>query len=167
MTFFVRSASESDLARVSDLLRATWHATYDSIYGAEKVEALTKAWHSVAALSAKLARPHSEFVVADDGRRIGGMAYASMSATEKKTAMLHQLYVHPDLQGQGIGRDLFAEVETCFPDAERMKLEVSPENAKAIRFYEGLGFAEVGRTENCAADQSGLPALIFEKTLAF
>jgi ribosomal protein S18 acetylase RimI-like enzyme len=165
--FFVRSASEGDLKAVSDLLGVTWHATYDRLYGADKVEQLTRDWHSVPALKARLAKPHSEFVVADDGRRIAGMAYAAMDAREPKVAFLHQLYVLPEFHGQGIGRDLFAEVETCFPDADRMRLEVSPENKSAIGFYERLGFRTVGRTENCAADQSGLPAQVMEKALDF
>jgi ribosomal protein S18 acetylase RimI-like enzyme len=165
--FFIRSAGEADLPQVSALLGRSWHATYDAIYGADKVSALTASWHSVPALKTRLERPDSEFVVADDGRRIGGMAYAAMDRDEKDVAVLHQLYVDPDLLGQGIGRDLFAEVETCFPAAKRMRLEVEPKNEKAIRFYTGLGFAEAGWTKNCGAAESGIPAVILEKELRF
>ncbi|RYH11449.1 MAG: GNAT family N-acetyltransferase, partial [Alphaproteobacteria bacterium] len=80
---------------------------------------------------------------------------------------LHQLYVDPDLTGQGIGRDLFAELETCFPAAKRMRLEVEPKNEGAVRFYSGLGFHEVGFTKNCGSDESGIPAMIMEKELSF
>jgi ribosomal protein S18 acetylase RimI-like enzyme len=165
--FFVRSASPADLQKVSDLLGRSWHATYDALYGADKVAELTVSWHGVPALKERLARPDSEFVVADDGRSIGGMAYAAMDKDEADVVNLHQLYVEPDLLGQGIGRDLFAEVETCFPAAKRMRLEVEPQNERAMRFYAGLGFHEVGWTKNCGADQSGIPAMIMEKTLSF
>jgi ribosomal protein S18 acetylase RimI-like enzyme len=165
--FFIRSASEADLAAVSALLGRSWHATYDPIYGVERVTEITGSWHSVAALKARLTRPDSEFVVADDGARIGGMAYASMDNDETEVVVLHQLYVEPGLTGQGIGRDLFAEVETCFPAAKRMRLEVEPKNEGAVRFYQGLGFREVGWTKNCGQAQSGIPALVLEKTLTF
>jgi ribosomal protein S18 acetylase RimI-like enzyme len=165
--FFIRSASEADLAAVSALLGRSWHATYDPIYGVARVTEITGSWHSVAALKARLTRPDSEFVVADDGARIGGMAYASMDKGETEVVVLHQLYVEPGLTGQGIGRDLFAEVETCFPAAKRMRLEVEPKNEGAVRFYQGLGFREVGRTKNCGQAQSGIPALVLEKTLTF
>ncbi len=56
------------------------------------------------------------------------MGYAAMSDEMTKTVMLHLLYVRPPLQRQGIGRDIFAELETCFPDAEIMRLEVEPRN---------------------------------------
>jgi ribosomal protein S18 acetylase RimI-like enzyme len=165
--FFVRSASEADLPKVQALLGRSWHATYDALYGAEKVADITASWHSLDALKRRLARPDSEFVVADDGGRIGGMAYAAMDKDEGDVVNLHQLYVEPELIGQGIGRDLFAEVETCFPAAKRMRLEVEPKNERAVRFYAGLGFQEVGWTKNCGADQSGIPAVIMEKELSF
>ena len=165
--FFIRSASEGDLAKVSALLGRSWHATYDDVYGVDKVAAITAEWHSPAALKQRLQRPDSEFVVADDGRRIGGMAYAAMDKDEADVVVLHQIYVDPELTGQGIGRDLFAEIETCFPKAQRMRLEVEPKNERAIRFYSGLGFAEVGWTKNCGSSQSGIEARILEKTLSF
>lgn len=165
--FFVRTASEKDLPAVSSLLGAVWHASYDGLYGAERVGAITRDWHSVAALQAQIRRTDSDFLVADDGKRLGGMGYAAMMPGQPDTVMLHQLYVLPAFQGQGLGRDMFAELETCFPKAQRMRLEVAPDNARAIAFYAGLGFVEVGRTANCGRDQSGLPALIMEKRLAF
>lgn len=165
--FFIRSASQSDLAKISALLGRSWHATYDTIYGPEKVSEITGSWHSVESLKRRLVQPDAEFVVADDGKAIGGMAYAAMDKDEKDVVVLHQLYVEPGLTGQGIGRDLFAEIETCFPAAKRMRLEVEPQNERAMRFYAGLGFAEIGWAKNCGASQSGIPAIIMEKALAF
>jgi len=170
--FFVRSASGNDLAKVSALLGRSWHATYNALYGADKVAEITGAWHTVAKLKAQLTRPDSEFVVADDGKVLGGMAYAAMDRDEKDVAILHQLYVDPDHVGHGIGRDLFAEVETCFPNAKRMRLEVDPNNARAVAFYEGLGFAEIGWTKTLGLEKSGpanfdISAKILEKTLSF
>jgi ribosomal protein S18 acetylase RimI-like enzyme len=163
--FFVRTAGEQDLEKVRALLRETWHATYDHIYGADKVSELHASWHSLASLKARLAKKNAEFLVADDGKTIGGMGYAAMSTEMTKTVELYMLYVGPRYQRQGVGRDIFAELETCFPDAEVMRLEVEPQNEPAIAFYTAHGFVEVGRTENCGNAQSGIPALIFEKPL--
>jgi ribosomal protein S18 acetylase RimI-like enzyme len=154
----------SDLPAVRDLLAETWHATYDGIYGAERVSEITSSWHSPDALKSRLGRPQSEFLVADDGRMLGGMAYAARS--DKDVVVLHQLYVRPGLQRQGIGRDLFAEIETCFDGAKRMRLEVEPANEAAVAFYRAHGFDEVGRTEHCGAEGSGIPAIVMEKQLA-
>ena len=97
---FVRTAGERDLAAVRALLVETWHATYDAIYGAAEVTEITDEWHSIASLKARLTRPNSEFLVADDGKRIGGMAFAAATA-DAKIILLNQLYVLPDCQRQG------------------------------------------------------------------
>lgn len=151
--FFVRSATKDDLEAVSALLRQTWQAPHGGDPGSAE-------WHSPAALKANLARPVSEFIVADDGRQIGGMAYALV--TEKDAVSLLQLYVLPELQGQGIGRDLFAEIETCFDGAKLLRAEVEPTNTGAIAFYERHGMVQAGTT----ADAAGLETIVMEKRLA-
>ena len=165
MVYFVRTASERDLDKVRALLVESFHAAYDAGYGAAKVNELVAHLFSPAALKARLAKKNAEFLVADDGRDIGGMGYAAMSDETTKTVMLYLLYVRPGLHRQGIGRDIFAELETCFPDAEIMRLEVEVQNHKAIHFYERLGFVEVSRNENSDPGQSGIPTLVLEKAL--
>ena len=162
--FFIRTANERDIEAVRALLARTWHATYDTLYGAEKTAALIADWHSPAAMKERIQKKGGEFLVADDGKRIGGMGYAAMSTKMTKTALLHQLYVDPHYQRQGVGRDIFAELETCFPDAEIMRLEVEPANAVALNFYTGVGFVEVDKVESMAGVK-GLPGIIMEKNL--
>ncbi|MCY0146548.1 GNAT family N-acetyltransferase [Hoeflea sp. G2-23] len=163
--FFVRSASPRDVTAIREVLAETWRATYALFYGAAKVEEIIADWHSEAAVKAALSRPDGEYLVADDGKMIGGVAFASKSA-DGNTITLHQLYVRPKCQGFGIGRDLFAEIESCFPGAQKLTLEVDPGNEPAIGFYRAHGMVEAGRTDNCGKDQSGIPALILEKPLA-
>ncbi len=164
MVFFIRTASERDIEPVRSLLMKTWHATYDPIYGTDKVNDMIALWHTPAALKERVEKKGGEFLVADDGKRIGGMAYAVMSNSMAKTALLYQLYVDPQFQRQGVGRDLFAELETCFPDAEIMRLEVEPKNTVAIAFYGGVGFSEVDRIERMAGVE-GMPGIVMEKSL--
>jgi ribosomal protein S18 acetylase RimI-like enzyme len=161
---FVRTASERDLAAVRALLVETWHATYDAIYGVERVTEITNDWHSIASLKARIGRPNSEFLVADDGKTIGGMAYAA-ATTDPKLVMLHQLYVHPSFQGEGIGKMLLDEIEDSFPDARMLRLEVEAANTSALAFYRANGFVQAGETANCGSDQSGIPALVLEKVI--
>ena len=96
---WVRTASERDLQAISALLAATWHDTYDSIYGVDKVNEITDAWHAVPVLKQRLGQPNSEFVVADTGERICAVAFAS--SPDGTVVDLHQLYVLPDSQGAG------------------------------------------------------------------
>jgi ribosomal protein S18 acetylase RimI-like enzyme len=165
MVYFVRTAGEADLKKIQAVLAETFHATYDPFYGADQVANMVSSWHSVSAIKARIGKRDGEFLVADSGRDIGGIGYAAMYPKMAKTAMLHQLYVKPSCQNEGIGRDIFAELETCFPDAEIMRVEVALENVRAMSFYQKLGFAEVDRMEEWGAPNSGLPAIIMEKRI--
>ena len=159
---FVRTASERDLQAVRALLVETWHATYDQIYGVERVTAITDDWHSIASLKRRLDQPNAEFLVADDGKQLGGMAYAAADAAGT-SVMIRQLYVRPAFQGCGIGGMLLDEIIESFPDATLFRLEVEEANTRATGFYVSQGFVLSGRTANCGAEQSGIPALIFER----
>ena len=163
---FVRTVSRQDIETVRQLLVETWHDTYDAIYGAERVREITDSWHSPAALESRLDQPNSEFLVADDGAMLGGVAFASFTADDKSVT-LHQLYVRPGLQGQGIGSLLLDEIESSFPDADRLRLEVEEANGKAVAFYLQQGFVKVGQTAHCGQEGSGIPAAIYERPIVW
>lgn len=162
--YFVRTAARSDLEAIRALLAETWHHTYDGIYGAERVTEITDDWHAMPRLEARLHQPNSEFLVADSGEDLDGVAFAA-SIDDGKTVMLRQLYVKPSHQGRGIGGALLSEVEASFPQAHRVRLEVEEANQPALRFYEARGFSRAGQTGNCGGDTQDIPALIYEKAL--
>lgn len=161
---FVRTASERDLDAIKALLAEAWHATYDAIYGVERVNEITTEWHSPAALKARLTRPNSEFLVADDGKQIAGMAFAA-ATSDAKTLVLYQLYVAPAHQRAGIGRMLLEEIEQCFPEARTIRIEVEEANSQALRFCLANGFSKSGVAPDSDTAEPGIPALVLEKRL--
>ena len=160
---FIRSATAKDLPQAEQLLRQAFHAAYDEIHGSARIEEVSRHWHSPAALKAQLDRAWSEFLLADTGSRIAGIAYASQSSED--FVMLHQLYVAPDLTGQGIGGQLVTECFDAFPEAKAFRLEVDEKNPRAIAFYQGFGFREISRTQNCGREGSNMPAIIMERRM--
>jgi GNAT superfamily N-acetyltransferase len=72
--------------------------------------------------------------VADDGGAI-----AAMLALHLRERYLDQLFVAPNYQGKGIGRQLLAFTRTQLPD--EIWLRCVRENEKAWRWYEREGFA--------------------------
>lgn len=155
---------EQDLPRVREILIETWHDTYADIYGSDRVDEITSTWHTLERLERQCTQPNSEFLVADNGQVIGGMAFASQ---DDKVIHLHQLYVHPDFHGGKTGLHLLIEIENSFMDADKVQLEVEEKSERAIGFYRKYGFKEIGRTENCGEEGSGIPALIFEKSILY
>ena len=124
---FVRTAGRPDVLAIRELLAEAWVDTYQPLHGEEVVRKLTAAFHAPAVLEGQVDRPNAEFLVADDGKRLGGVAFAS-SAEEGKHVTIHQLYVRPGMQGRGIGSMLLDEICDSFPDATRFRLEVDAVN---------------------------------------
>ena len=100
----IRDAEAADLPAVRALLVETWHATYDGIYGWQRVAEITNAWHSLENLGAQLGRENGAFLVALVGSEI--VATASARTERDRAALLTRLYVLPAWQGVGIGRTL-------------------------------------------------------------
>ncbi|PYE86867.1 GNAT family N-acetyltransferase [Phyllobacterium leguminum] len=161
---WLRTATKDDIPAVRELLIETWHSTFDDVFGVETVNAITDKWHSADALKKQLSKPYSEFILADDGSDLYGMAFASQN--DQTFANLHQLYVRPEKQGQGVGGLLLVEIESAFPNVRKLRLDVIEKNAKALQFYEARGYAKTGRTENWGEPDSGIAVLTMEKALA-
>jgi ribosomal protein S18 acetylase RimI-like enzyme len=142
---FIRTAGERDLADISALLAETWHATYDSIYGVEGVAEISRRWHSVEWLRQMLRRDRSEFIVADTGTELAGVAYAVVGEDQRGVVELHELDVRPALQGRGVGGLLLEEMIGSFYESRSMRLDVEEKNRRAVAFYEAAGFVTVGR----------------------
>ncbi len=161
---FIRTATVKDLPAIRELLTETWHATYDPIFGSDMVIKITDKWHSLEALKSKLATTQSEFILADDGKMIHGIAFASQS---EKTVELHQLYVLPGSQGKGVGTSLMQELFFCFDGADIMKLDVHPKNTNAVGFYRAGGFADEGTIEIEGPDGITIPHMVMARQLDF
>ncbi|MEN3791576.1 GNAT family N-acetyltransferase [Fulvimarina sp. MAC3] len=163
--FFIRTAMERDLPAVSQLLRKTWHATYDAIYGEARVSQISDAWHSVSALRPRIGRPSSEFIVGDNGEFLGGVGYAASSDVDRALVVLHQLYVLPDEQRAGLGSEMLLELMNAFPDGRRMRCEVEPANVGAVAFYKKHGFEPTGTAMARDSSTDGVEVTVFERLL--
>lgn len=164
MSVTIRSARRADLPVVSALLATIWHATYDVIYGPERVAAITARWHDVDTLARGLDRADATFLVAvDAASRVVGTA--AFHRVEQGVLMLDRLYVDPAAQRAGIGSALLDAGLATFPDAATVRLEVEPANARAIAYYERRGFVITGRTADCGASGDGIPAVVMTLSL--
>ena len=59
-----------------------------------------------------------------------------------KTVWIDELYVLPEFQGQGIGHEFFFQLREIEP-AARYRLETEPDNLRAKKLYESMGFEEL------------------------
>lgn len=146
-----REASLADVPAVRRVLVETWHATYDPLFGAERVTAITDDWHSETRLASAIGRPGHRFLVAEADGVI--LATASSTLHAEGRLRLDRLYVDPRAQGAGIGTLLLASAIAGWPDLRRIDLEVEPRNAPAIGFYRHHGFVpDPGPKSGCVVE---------------
>lgn len=134
----VRTATEGDLVAVNRLLVETWHDTYDSLLGVEKVTQITTTWHAIAKLAEQIAAPDSSFLVAEEQGVIIGHAVGHVRPHHEM--MLARLYVLPAHQRRGIGARLLSELVARQPGCARIIADVEPDNVNAVSFYRRQGF---------------------------
>ncbi|ADL08872.1 GNAT family N-acetyltransferase [Thermosediminibacter oceani] len=82
------------------------------------------------------------------------LCYVRFEATSKPSAQLLSIAVSPKCQGRGIGQKLLQAGINYLSSLgiRRIKLEVRPDNAPAVRLYEKYGFKPVGRTRDLQGD---------------
>ena len=79
---------------------------------------------------------------------------------------LQRIAVHPDLRGEGLARTLLQAAVAAARDAgaDRMLLEVSAANARAMGVYAAAGFVEIDRRRRYYRD--GTDAVVMRLPLA-
>ncbi len=137
----LRPGTPSDVAGLRALGEAVVPATYDPIDAAYGQHMLDE-WWSIERLGAFLeAIPH---VVAEEDGRIVGVA--NLGPKDDRSVMW-KLYVHPDVQGSGVGTALLDAIIDLNGDRP-LWLERIDGNDKVAKFYAARGFVEAETVAN-------------------
>lgn len=160
----VRAATLHDLRKVQDLYLAVARQGG----GIDKTDQEISTGY-IKAFMKKSRETGFEFVVdhPTDPKKIIG----EIHCYRMKPAIFHhvcnELYIviHPDFQGQGIGRKLFSHllelIKSSRPDICRVELSAGESNQRAIELYKKLGFKIEGKLEKRARNMGVLEAEIY------
>ncbi|MBI0176322.1 GNAT family N-acetyltransferase [Bartonella apis] len=160
---WIRTASRNDINAIHDLLVETWHATLDDLVGREEVDRKIAHDYTTDMLKKMLSRPASEYVVADDGDMLHGVAYAAQGAVkgDSEIALVLHLCVKPESRGQGIGQRLLIELEEAFPAARKIRVVLNKKDVRTQKFFEEQGYKHLGKSGDNKSDNN----VVLEKTL--
>ena len=166
----VRTATADDAAAIAHVRAATWRHAYAHIFTAEQlgtisVEESAAQWRDI--VETAPARSHT--LVAELGGMVVGFASSGPNWSEEEVHVgeLYAIYVFPDAQGQGVGRELMTEsVSRLRGDgfAEAI-LWVFEENPLTRRFYELAGWVADGGTKDEHLFGTTAPAIRYRLTL--
>jgi len=138
----IRRASVTDVPSVGSVARATWPVTYAGIIPDDIQRRLLGSWYSPESLTRAVGAPGSSLLVAESRGEVVG--FAQFVRRGPDTAELTRIYVLPDRQRGGIGRQLLDAglAEFAGEGVKQLTVEVERDNRNGRGFYERAGFAE-------------------------
>jgi ribosomal protein S18 acetylase RimI-like enzyme len=139
--FEIRPARHDEIAVVTGLAHAIWHAHYPGIITVEQIDYMLALGYSTDALQRFLARPDRGLELAVvDGEPAGFAAW--LVTDDPGEAKLDKLYVLQSRQRLGLGGRLLRRVAGLAraTGATTLILNVNKRNVQAIRAYEKHGF---------------------------
>lgn len=86
--------------------------------------------------------PNELYLVAKKDQKILGRFIAIRGEDRNQ---LHDIYIDPEAQGQGLGKRFWTEALEFFDPAKDTVVMVLPYNEQAKSYYRSLGFVETGR----------------------
>jgi ribosomal protein S18 acetylase RimI-like enzyme len=134
-----KKASIQDLPLIYELAEEIWIPAFAPLFAETQLRALYQGMYNDKLLINWLKQKENDFFIAlFDGQPKGYYA----TENHQKYLKLDKLYVHPDLQGQGVGKKILQEiVNHCRKKGiPSIELRVNRGNDGAIGFYKKYGF---------------------------
>lgn len=141
----IRAIDSSEIHIIQDLAQQIWPDTFGEILSKEQIAYMLNWMYSTETLTKQFYEGHHFFVYEENDIPLGFMGIELFADHQVK---IHKLYVLPDTQGKGIGRNFIDFVKNWAKDhgAHTLFLNVNRFN-KAVEFYKHIGMT-ISKTED-------------------
>ena len=141
MNLSIRRWTHTDLPTIQNLLLETWLDAYTSFIPRADVVDYLGTQYSLGKLEALFADPDVTGLVAELDGAVGGYAKLFHDRAQERF-YVHQLYILPARQGQGLGHRLMAGAEQRARElgTDRIWLGVMVKNTQAVKWYKKMGY---------------------------
>ncbi len=137
-----QKASLNDLPLLYELAREIWIPSFAPLFSKVELEALYSGMYNDELLSKWINTEGNDLYFIFQGERAIGY-----TGIEKKPShlKLDKIYIHRDLQGQGLGSEVMDFIEELAHSSQlgEIRLRVNRENHSAIRFYKNRDYSIV------------------------
>jgi diamine N-acetyltransferase len=126
---------------IVEIAETTWAITYNTILKPEEMRYMLDTLYSVAALQRVMDDRAQKFLLIKDKLGYAGFAAYGKRPEESGVFKLHKIYVLPDRQGKGYGKQLIEAVRQQLDGREAYALDLNVNRYNpAQEFYKKLGF---------------------------
>ena len=128
---------------VIDLTKKIWPVAYGEILSKAQLDYMIDKFYNETALRELIQKGHVFYLAQDDNEKYVGFVSYELNSEPNKTK-IHKIYVLPETQGTGLGRQFFELVKekAIENNQNAIFLNVNKYN-NAIHFYTKLGFVKV------------------------
>ncbi|MDL2250697.1 GNAT family N-acetyltransferase [Lachnospiraceae bacterium OttesenSCG-928-J05] len=136
----IRSVEPKDKDVYLDLVRAFYQS--EAVLHSIPDEYIENTWNELMSSS-----DYVKAYILERDNQVAGYALLSFTFSQEvggKVAWLEELFMLPEFRGQGLGKEFFAFMEANVESkVSRVRLEVEPDNDRAKRLYESLGYEDL------------------------
>ena len=128
---------------VIDLTKKIWPVAYGEILSKAQLDYMIDKFYNETALRELMQKGHVFYLAQDENEKFVGFVSYEINSEPNKTK-IHKIYVLPETQGTGLGREFFELVKEKAIENQQnaIFLNVNKFN-NAIHFYIKLGFTKV------------------------
>jgi ribosomal protein S18 acetylase RimI-like enzyme len=160
-------AEEKHFPIIQQIAQATWPVTFGNILSPTQIAYMLEMMYSTSALvNQTTVKKHVFLLAEENGAHLGYLSYELNYKGLSKTK-IHKIYIHPSAQGKGIGKLLIKKAEDIARENQNaiLSLNVNRDN-KAVKFYEGQGFAITGKEDIDIGEGFLMEDYIMDKVLS-
>ncbi len=141
----IKKATPNDWNKIQLIAHKTWWQSYGEILPKEQLEYMLDLIYSESALIEQMIVKKHEFILVFEGDIPLGFASYESNSGPLPELMIHKLYILPQMQGKGVGKNIMDYVtEIAIQNANnKLRLKVFHKNSKAIEFYQKCGFYKI------------------------
>ena len=137
----IRAASIDDIPAIRGMAEVVFRKTYRDILSPEQMEYMMDMMYSEESLVRQMTTERQKFLI-DPGKGYVSFRYDGLTEDGRERFHLEKLYVMPEFQKSGLGKELFGKVcelvRSFSSGHPRIELNVNRNNP-AVSFYEHLG----------------------------
>lgn len=136
-------ANSEDIPIIIELTKKIWPVAYGEILSKAQLDYMIDKFYNETALRELIQKGHVFYLAQDDEDNYVGFVSYEINSEPNKTK-IHKIYVLPETQGTGLGRQFFELVKekAIENNQEAIFLNVNKYN-NAIHFYHKLGFIKI------------------------
>ena len=133
-------ATKEQLPIIQDLAYKIWPHTYGATHTQEELDYMLTKFYAVPSLEQQQAAGHT-FILAEEAGEFQGFVAYELHAEGTSKTKIHKLYVLPQTQGKGLGRQLvdYVKEQALLAHDQAICLNVNKHNTAQV-FYSKYGF---------------------------